>query len=93
MNDSGDDDDNCSGYNNEDDEVQVITPTKVLVNGVKDTLTLCLTMNTETRFADQLQELVLYCREDGRLVQVNRPMSNISRAKLFICNFFFVYMH
>ena len=93
MNDSGDDDDNCSDYNNEDDEVQVITPTKVSVNGVKDTLTLRLTMNTETRFADQLQELVLYCREDGRLVQDNRPLNNISRAELFICTFYFVYIH
>lgn len=52
MNDSGNDDDNCSGYNNEDDEVQVIKRTKISVNGVKDTLTLCFTMNTETRFAD-----------------------------------------
>ena len=52
MNDSGNDDDNCSGYNNEDDEVWVIKRTKISVNGVKDTLTLCFTMNTETRFAD-----------------------------------------
>ena len=38
MNDDGDDDENCSGNNNEDDKVQVIKPTKTSVNGAMYTL-------------------------------------------------------
>ena len=38
VNDDGDIDDDCSGDNNEDDEVQVIKPMKISVNGAVDTL-------------------------------------------------------
>ena len=38
MNDDGDDDRNCSDDNNEDDEMQVIKPTKTSVNGARDAL-------------------------------------------------------
>ena len=38
MNDDGDDGDDCGGDSNEDDEVQVIKPTKTSVKGAIDTL-------------------------------------------------------
>ena len=38
MNDDGDDNDGCSGYNNKDDEVQVINPTKTSAIGAIDAL-------------------------------------------------------
>ena len=47
MNDDGDDDDHCSGDNNEDDEVQVINPTKTSVNGAIDTSMTCTMFDDE----------------------------------------------
>ena len=39
MNDDGDDDDGCSGDNNEDDGLRLIKPTKTSVNGAVDRYT------------------------------------------------------
>ena len=48
-----DDDDECGSDNDEDGEMQVMKPTKTSLHSAIDTRhRLCLTMNSETRFAD-----------------------------------------
>ena len=59
MNDDGDDEVDCSGDSNEDDEVQVIKPTKISINGAIDTLM------KYTMFDDEYRDKI--CRLTSRI--------------------------